>query len=231
MQPPDAAQRRLRVVVADDQAIVREGLVTLLGLTPDIDVVAAAADGQQAFDLTVEHDPDVVLMDLGMPHVDGVTATIRIRHDHPRTQVVVLTTFAEDDEVLAALQAGAIGFLTKDAGRTEIARALHTAAAGQAVLDPQVYARLVDRAASSAATSSTSSTPPGPDLPDGLTTREAQVLSLIADGLTNAQIASRLYVSEATIKTHINHIFAKAGVRDRAQAVAYAHSHHLDHWT
>ena len=140
----------------------------------------------------------------------------------------MLTTFADDDAVLAALQAGAIGFLTKDAGRAEIARALHTAAAGQAVLDPQVYARLVARAATSAATSST---PPGPALPDGLTAREAEVLSLIADGLTNSQIAARLYVSEATIKTHINHIFTKAGVCDRAQAVAYAHHHHLDHQT
>jgi DNA-binding NarL/FixJ family response regulator len=221
MQPPDP---RLRVVVADDQAIVREGLVTLLGLMPQIDVVAAAGDGEQAVALTAEHDPDVVLMDLGMPRVDGVAATARIRHDYPRTQVVVLTTFADDDAVLAALQAGAIGFLTKDAGRTEIARALHTAAAGQAVLDPQVYARLVARAARSAPIPSIRAEPA---LPDGLTTREVEVLSLIAAGLTNGQIAARLYVSEATVKTHVNHIFSKAGLRDRAQAVAYAHR--LDH--
>jgi DNA-binding NarL/FixJ family response regulator len=228
MQPPDTVQPRLRVVVADDQAIVREGLVTLLGLMPDIDVVAAAVDGDQAVALTAEHDPDVVLMDLGMPRVDGVAATARIRHDHPRTQVVVLTTFADDDAVLAALQAGAIAFLTKDAGRTEIARALHAAAAGQAVLDPQVYARLVARAAGSA---STPSSPAEPALPDALTSREAEVLSLIAAGLTNGQIARRLCVSEATVKTHVNHIFTKAGVHDRAQAVAYAHRHHLDRLT
>jgi DNA-binding NarL/FixJ family response regulator len=228
MQPLDAVQPRLRVVVADDQAIVREGLVTLLGLMPDIDVVAAGADGDQAVALTAEHDPDVVLMDLGMPRVDGVEATARIRHDHPRTQVVVLTTFAQDDAVLAALQAGAIGFLTKDAGRTEIARALHAAAAGQAVLDPQVYARLVARAAGSA---STPSSAPERALPDGLTGREAEVLSLISAGLTNGQIARRLYVSEATVKTHVNHIFAKTGLHDRAQAVAYAHRHHLDRLT
>jgi DNA-binding NarL/FixJ family response regulator len=226
MQPPDATQPLVRVVVADDQAIVREGLVTLLGLLPDVDVVAAAADGEQAVALTAEHDPDVVLMDLGMPRVDGVDATARIRRDHPRTQVVVLTTFADDDVVLAALQAGAIGFLTKDAGRTEIARALHTAAAGQAVLDPQVYSRLVARAARS---TSAPPEPPGPALPDGLTVREAEVLALIADGLSNGQIAGRLYVSEATVKTHVNHIFTKAGLHDRAQAVAYAHRHHLDH--
>jgi DNA-binding NarL/FixJ family response regulator len=226
MQLPDAAQPIVRVVVADDQAIVREGLVTLLGLLPDVDVVGAAADGEQAVALTAEHDPDVVLMDLGMPRVDGVDATARIRRDHPRTQVVVLTTFADDDVVLSALQAGAIGFLTKDAGRSEIARALHTAAAGHAVLDPQVYTRLVARAARSA---SARADPAGPALPDGLTVREAEVLTLIADGLSNGQIARRLYVSEATVKTHVNHIFAKAGLHDRAQAVAYAHRHHLDH--
>jgi DNA-binding NarL/FixJ family response regulator len=226
MQPRDGGQPLVRVVVADDQAIVREGLVTLLGLLPDIDVVAAAADGEQAVALTAEHDPDVVLMDLGMPRVDGVAATTRIRRDHPRTQVVVLTTFADDDLVVTALQAGAIGFLTKDAGRTEIARALHTAAAGQAVLDPEVYTRLVARAARSASTPSISLEPA---LPDGLTLREAEVLSLIAAGLSNSQIARRLYVSEATVKTHVNHIFTKAGVHDRAQAVAYAHRHHLDH--
>jgi DNA-binding NarL/FixJ family response regulator len=200
--------------------------VTLLGLLPDIDVVGAAADGEQAVALTAERDPDVVLMDLGMPRVDGVAATTRIRRDHPRTQVVVLTTFADDDLVVTALQAGAIGFLTKDAGRTEIARALHTAAAGQAVLDPEVYTRLVARAARSASTTSTSLEP---TLPDGLTLREAEVLSLIAAGLSNSQIAHRLYVSEATVKTHVNHIFTKAGVHDRAQAVAYAHRHNLDH--
>ncbi len=226
MQSRDPGRSTVRVLVADDQAIVREGLVTLLGMMPDIDVVAAASDGEQAVALTAEHDPDVVLMDLGMPRLDGTAATRRIRRDHPRTQVVVLTTFAEEDAVIAALQAGAVGFLTKDAGRTEIARALHAAAAGQAVLDPQVYARLVARAATS---THTPATPPSPALPDGLTTREAEVLSLIAAGFTNGQIAARLYLSEATVKTHVNHIFGKAGLRDRAQAVAYAHTHRLDH--
>ena len=226
MQSRDPGRSTVRVLVADDQAIVREGLVTLLGMMPDIDVVAAARDGEQAVALTAEHDPDVVLMDLGMPRLDGTAATRRIRRDHPRTQVVVLTTFAEEDAVIAALQAGAVGFLTKDAGRTEIARALHAAAAGQAVLDPQVYARLVARAATS---THTPATPPSPALPDGLTTREAEVLSLIAAGFTNGQIAARLYLSEATVKTHVNHIFGKAGLRDRAQAVAYAHTHRLDH--
>jgi DNA-binding NarL/FixJ family response regulator len=212
----------LRVVVADDQTTVREGLVTLLGLLPDVEVVGAAADGEQAIELVARHAPDVVLMDLGMPRVDGVTATARIHADHPGTQVVVLTTFADDASILAALRAGALGYLTKDAGRAQIARALRTAAAGQAVLDPAVHARLL------AAASNPPSPPPAPTtLPDGLTGREAEVLALIAEGLTNAQIARRLYVTEATIKTHINHLFTKAGLHDRAQAVAYAYQHRL----
>jgi DNA-binding NarL/FixJ family response regulator len=161
-------------------------------------------------------------MDLGMPIVDGVTATARIRTQHPDTQVVVLTTFADDTNILAALQAGALGYLTKDAGRAQIARALHAAAAGQAVLDPAVHARLLAAATQGAV-------PPvaGGPLPDGLTTRESEVLTLIAAGLTNTQIATRLYVTEATVKTHINHLFSKAGLHDRAQAVTYAHHHHL----
>ena len=204
-QPPGRQHPPLRVVVADDQTTVREGLVTLLGLAPGIQVVGAAADGAQAIALTAELHPDVVLMDLGMPVVDGVTATGRIRAEHPETQVVVLTTFADDTNILAALHAGALGYLTKDAGRAQIARALHTAAAGQAVLDPAVHARLL------AAATGQRTAPPGPaaPLPDGLTAREAEVLALIAAGLTNTQIAGRLYITEATVKTHINHLFSK----------------------
>jgi DNA-binding NarL/FixJ family response regulator len=213
----------LRVVVADDQTTVREGLVTLLGLLPDIEVVGAAADGEQAVELVARHAPDVVLMDLGMPRVDGVAATARIHDEYPGTQVVVLTTFADDTSILAALRAGALGYLTKDAGRAQIARALHTAAAGQVVLDPAVHARLL------AAASDPPAQPPPPPatLPDGLTAREAEVLALIAEGLTNTQIATRLYVTEATVKTHVNHLFSKTGLHDRAQIVAYAYRNHL----
>jgi DNA-binding NarL/FixJ family response regulator len=215
----------VRVLVADDQATVREGLVTLLGLAPGIEVVGAAADGAQAIALTADLHPDVVLMDLGMPTVDGVTATARIRADHPETEVVVLTTYADDTNILAALNAGALGYLTKDAGRAQITRALRTAAAGQAVLDPAVHARLL-----AAASANTPLTPgPAAPLPDGLTAREADVLALIAAGLTNTQIAARLYVTEATVKTHINHLFSKTGTHDRAQAVSYAYHHHLTH--
>lgn len=211
----------LRVLVVDDQTTVREGLVTLLGLLPDIEVVGAAADGEQAVDMVARQAPDVVLMDLGMPRMDGVTATARIHQDHPRTRVVVLTTFADDTSILAALRAGALGYLTKDAGRAQIAQAVRTAAAGQAVLDPAVHARLL------AAAADPLPQPVSRTLPDGLTTREAEVLTLMAQGLTNAQIGARLYVTEATVKTHINHLFAKAGLHDRAQAVAYAYRHGL----
>jgi DNA-binding NarL/FixJ family response regulator len=204
----------LRVVVADDQAAVREGLVTLLDLLDDVSVVGAAADGEHALALVDEHRPDVVLMDLRMPGVDGATATRRVRSEAPETKVVVLTTYSDDASILDALDAGALGYLTKDAGRAEIARALHAAAAGQSVLDPGVASRLLATARESAA-------PAEPA--EGLTARETEVLGLLAAGLDNLAIARRLYVSEATVKTHINHVFAKIGATTRAQAVRYAH--------
>ncbi|PRY13435.1 response regulator transcription factor [Kineococcus rhizosphaerae] len=210
----------LRVVVADDQTIVRDGLVALLDLLPDVEVVATAADGAQAVARVAEHAPDVVLMDLGMPSVDGVEATRRITAQHPDTAVVVLTTYADDASILGALQAGARGYLTKSAGRADIARALQAAAARQVLLDADVQARLLSAAANPA--------PPAPvELPDGLTEREADVLRLIARGRSNSEIARELVVSVATVKTHVNHLFAKTASRDRAQAVAYAHAHGL----
>jgi DNA-binding NarL/FixJ family response regulator len=204
-------------VVADDQTIVREGLVTLLGTMTDIEVVGEASNGEEAIALVGEVTPDVVLMDLRMPRVDGVEATRRIRAEHPGTQVVVLTTYADDESIIGALRAGAIGYLTKDAGRDHISRALGAAASGQAVLDPTVQARLVEVASIPGSASG------GGPLPDGLTDREAEVLRLIAAGRSNGEIAGQLFVSEATIKTHVNRIFAKTGSRDRSQAVAYAH--------
>jgi DNA-binding NarL/FixJ family response regulator len=209
----------MRVVVADDHAAVREGLVTLLSTMPDVEVVGSAADGQEAVTLVAQLTPDVVLMDLRMPRVDGIEATRRVRTAHPATQVVVLTTYADDESILDALRAGAIGYLTKDADRDHIHRAIEAAAAGQAVLDPTVQARLVEIARPPAADTS--------HLPDGLTEREREVLHLIAAGKTNSEIASHLFVSEATVKTHVNHIFAKTNSRDRAQAVSYAHRHRL----
>ncbi|WP_370100216.1 response regulator [Streptacidiphilus sp. MAP12-20] len=230
----------VRVVVADDQQVVREGIVMLLGLLPGIEVVAAAADGEEAVALVAQHSPEVVLMDLRMPRCDGVEATRRIRTEHPGTAVIVLTTYADDDSLFPALQAGARGYLTKDAGSEEIARAIKDVRSGAAGLSPQVQARLLERLSvtdpdasvtgqSAAAAPSTAPSAALASLPDGLTGREAEVLGLIAAGLSNAEIAARLFVSMATVKTHINNLFAKTGVRDRAQAVGYAYKHGLHH--
>jgi DNA-binding NarL/FixJ family response regulator len=207
------------VVVADDQSAVREGLVLLLGTLPGIAVVGEAADGNAAVDAAAASEPQVVLMDLNMPGCGGVEATRRIRADHPRTQVVVLTTYSDDDSIISALQAGALGYLTKDATRAEIGRAVHAAAAGQAVLDPAVQQRLASAAARASATAALAG-----DEKD-LTQRESEVLRLIAGGRSNREIARALFVSEATVKTHVNRIFAKTGSRDRAQAVRYAYDH------
>ena len=214
----------VRVMVVDDQALVREGLMTLLGAAPGIAPVAAATNGEEAVRLADRHRPDVVLMDLRMPVVDGVEATRQIRAAQPETEIVVLTTHADEDSILDALRAGARGYLTKDAGIAEISRAVHAAAAHQAVLDPVAQSALI-QAASAGARPQPSPAPVS--LPDELTPREAEVLSLIATGLSNGEIASTLVVSEATVKTHINHVFAKIGARDRAQAVHYAYTHGL----
>ncbi len=212
----------LRVVVADDQASVREGLVLLLGGLPGIDVVGAAADGQQALDLVAEHQPDAILLDLHMPVLDGIGATRRLTADHPGVAIVVLTTYVDDNSVLDALRAGARSYLTKDADRTDIARALQAAAGGLTVFDPRVHDMLLAATAASAAPE-----PCRPAPPDRLTHREVEILGLIARGLTNPEIAERLYLSNHTIKTHINRIFAKTGSRDRAAAISYAHRHHI----
>ena len=213
----------IRVVIADDQRVVRDGLSFLLSLIDGVEVVGTAADGAEAVAQVAALDPDVVLMDLRMPHMDGVEATRRVRRDHPRTQIVVLTTYADDSSVLSALRAGARGYLTKDAGAEEIGRAVHRVAHGSADLDPEVQARLLDMLPGEQAAATVRTGPP----PDGLTDRELEVLSLIAAGLSNTEIAERLVVSEATVKTHVNHLFAKTAVRDRAQAVAYAYRHGL----
>ena len=215
------AGARLRVVIADDQASVREGLVLLLGGLPGIEVVGAAADGEQALALVAEHKPDAILLDLHMPVLDGIGATRRLTAEHPEVAVVVLTTYVDDDSVIDALNAGARSYLTKDADHTEIAHALRAAADGLTVFDNRVQATLLGAA--------TRTRPPSDDTaaeaPDGLTAREAQILRLIAQGLTNAEIAARLFVTSHTVKSHINRVFAKTGSRDRAAAIGYAHRH------
>lgn len=216
----EGKRKTARVVVADDQTVVREGIVMLLGLLPGIEVIGAAGDGEEAVKLVAELAPDVVLMDLRMPRCDGVEATRRIRTEHPGTQVVVLTTYADDESLFPALRAGARGYLTKDAGGEEIVRAVHDVLSGAAGLSPSIQRRLLERLSE-----------PVPmtvaEVADGLTTRETEVLALIAEGLTNQEIARRLHVSTATVKTHINNLFAKAGLKDRAQAVRYAYARGL----
>jgi DNA-binding NarL/FixJ family response regulator len=230
---PAPAPVPLRVVIADDQTSVREGLVLLLGGLPDIDVVGSAGDGRQALQLVEQHRPDAILLDLHMPVLDGIEATRRLSAEHPGVAVVVLTTYVDDASVLEALRAGARSYLTKDADRTDIARALHAAAGGLAVLDPRVQATLLAATATATATAAAATAPSEPvggpltDLPDGLTQREAEILGLIAQGLTNPEIAGRLFLSNHTIKTHINRIFAKTGSRDRAAAIGYAHRHDI----
>ena len=222
-EPAGAGGAPLRVIVADDQRVVREGLTLMLGLIDGIEPVGAAADGEEALAMVAAERPDVVLMDLRMPRLDGIEATRRLAETHPTVGVVALTTYADDETVVQALQAGARGYLTKDAGAEQIRSAVERVAAGEAAIDPAVQRQLITAVRRG-------ESPPAPDcdeLPDGLTPREAEVLELIAAGLSNGEIADRLVVSGATVKSHVNHLFAKIGARDRAQAVAYAYQHQL----
>ena len=220
----------IRVLVADDQKIVREGLVTLLSLLPGIAVIGAAIDGDDAVRQAQQLRPDVVLMDLNMPRCNGVEATERLRRLRPDAAVVVLTTYSDDAWVFAALQAGARGFLTKDAGTEEILRAITDVAAGHAQLDPAVQRRLLDAlhrgnrfavAATDEDAPAEATTAANPAA-DGFTARETEVLAHLVAGESNEEIAAALFVSEATVKTHIHHLLGKTGLRDRSQLVGYA---------
>jgi DNA-binding NarL/FixJ family response regulator len=213
----------VRVLLADDQRLVRESLGTLLGLLPGIDLVASASDGEEAVALVEKHNPDVVLMDLRMPRLDGIEATRRLHERRPDVRVIALTTYADDESVLGALRAGARGYLTKDASSDDIRNAILTVAKGEAALDPAVQHHVVAALAADNGRAGNACEGAGSELPDDLTPREAEVLALIAEGLTNAEIAERLFVSPTTVKSHINHLFTKAGLRDRAQAVNYAY--------
>jgi DNA-binding NarL/FixJ family response regulator len=217
--------RPIRVVVADDQRAIREALAMLLDNEDDILVVGQASDGEEAVTLAASQGARVVLMDLRMPGTDGVEATRQLAERYPEVKVVVLTTYADDESISEALVAGAIGYLTKDAGHREIALAVRSAAAGQTVLDPAVHSALLRRSVGTALPS------PVPVVPvastDGLTAREEDVLRAIAGGRTNGEIAAELYISEVTVKSHINHLFAKIGARSRAEAVRYAYEHGL----
>lgn len=207
----------VRVLVADDQAIVRDGLITVLSLVDGVEIVGEAADGEEAVALAAALEPDVVLMDLRMPRLDGAAATALILAARPQTAVLVLTTFADDESIAAALRAGARGYLTKDAGRADLAAAILSVARGQSTFAPEVGARLVGAFGASPLAKPAASVA---ERFTTLTQREAEVLTLVAEGLSNPEIAARLFVSVTTVKTHINAIFAKLGLRDRAQAIA-----------
>ncbi|MFC4137877.1 MULTISPECIES: response regulator transcription factor [unclassified Microbacterium] len=206
----------IRIVVADDQEIVRDGLVTVLGLIDGFDVVAEAGDGEQAVRAVGMHRPDVVLMDLRMPGTDGIAATSRILADFPATRVLVLTTFDDDESITRALQAGARGYLTKDAGRAQLSSAIRAVMDGQQVLGDAVGRRLLERLTAGPADPLAALRARFPDL----TRREAEVAVLVAADATNADIAQQLFISTPTVKSHINALFAKLGVKTRADAMA-----------
>jgi two-component system, NarL family, response regulator LiaR len=204
----------IRVLLVDDHAVVREGLRTFLELQDGLEVVGEAADGEEGIRAAQRLRPDVVLMDLLMPRLDGVGAMRALRRSLPGTRVIVLTSFADDERLLPAIRAGAAGYLLKDVEPRELARAVRAAHAGEALLDPVVAARLVEAMAAPAE--------PGPELTARLTPREREVLDLLAAGAANKRIARELGISEKTVKTHVGHVLGKLGVTDRTQAALLA---------
>ena len=199
----------IRILIADDHAVVRQGLRMFLALDPDLEVVGEASDGAEALRLARQVKPDVVLMDLLMPKMDGISATTAIRGELPDVEVVALTSVLEDSSVVGAVRAGAIGYLLKDTQADELCRAIKAAAAGQVQLSPQAAARLMREVRA-------------PESPETLTERETAVLRLVARGKANKQIARELHIGEQTVKTHVGSILAKLGVNSRTQAALYA---------
>ena len=210
---------RLRVVIADDQPMMRAGFKAVLEATGDIEVVAEAATGAEAVAAAKQHAPDVVLMDIRMPEMDGIEATRRL----PRDRILILTTFGLDDYIIAALRAGASGFLLKDAPTAQVIDAVRAVAAGDAVLSPAVTRQLLDQVARRLPAAVTQT----PEALTQLTDREREVLRMLAAGLTNAEIAHALVLSEATVKSHVSNLLGKLGLRDRVQAVIYAYETRL----
>jgi two-component system, NarL family, response regulator LiaR len=206
----------IRVLIADDHAVVRQGLRTFLELQDDIEVVADVADGRQAVAAAAEHEPDVVLMDLVLPEVDGVEAIRRIVTERPSARVIALTSFLDDDKLFPAVRAGAAGYLLKDVEPAELVKAIRTVDAGEALLHPAVAARLMEEVAAGGGTNS----------PDSLTPREREVVGLIARGLSNKRIALELGIAEKTVKTHVSSILGKLGLTDRTQVALHAVREH-----
>ena len=210
---------RLRVVIADDQPMMRAGFKAVLEATGDIQVVAEASTGAEAVAAAKQHAPDVVLMDIRMPEMDGIEATRRL----PRQRVLILTTFGLDDYIIAALRAGASGFLLKDAPTAQVVDAVRAVAAGDAVLSPAVTRQLLDQVGRRLPAAVSQK----PEALTRLTEREREVLRMLAAGLTNAEIAHALVVTEATVKSHVSNLLGKLGLRDRVQAVIYAYETRL----
>jgi NarL family two-component system response regulator LiaR len=206
-------QRSIRVLIVDDQAIVRKGTMALLAQVPNITVVGEAANGQAAIDQAAILDPDVILMDLVMPKVDGIVAIQQISANHPTVRILALTSFATDDKVFPAIKAGALGYLLKDAEPEELVAAIHQVYRGEPSLPPNIARKLLREIRQS---------PTQQTAPDPLTERELEVLSLVAKGLDNAAIANALTVTEVTVRTHISHILDKLHLANRVQATLYA---------
>lgn len=206
----------IKVLIADDQRLMREGLATLLALADDIEIVGQAGDGAAAIELTKQLQPDVILMDIQMPKVDGVTATRTIRSILPDTQVIILTTFDDDEYLMSGLRAGACGYLLKDMPSEQLADAIRSAAKGDSPIEPAMARKLVNLVAQTAPPK------PAPQVASELSERELEVLRLIAEGLSNKEIAEQLVIAEGTAKNHVSNILGKLEARDRAQAVAKA---------
>ncbi|UFU04494.1 response regulator transcription factor [Ruania suaedae] len=222
----------IRIGLVDDQALVRSGFAMVLSVEPDMEVVGQAADGRAGLDLARRDDVDIVLMDVQMPVMDGIESTLQIVRED-LAKVIILTTFDRDDYLFAALEAGASGFLLKNADPDELVAAIHAVAEGHALLAPELTVRVIQRLvqgkqdqapAGGAGPGEGSPPPPAAAHPvEALTARERDVLALMAEGMSNAEIATRLFVGESTVKTHVSHVLAKIGARDRVQAVVYAH--------
>ena len=210
----------ISVLIVDDQELVREGLRMLLDAEPDLSVVGEAGNGSQALAQARRLDPDVILMDVRMPEVDGVEATARLVRGGGRARILMLTTFNLDEYVYRAMKAGASGFLLKDATREQLAGAVRTVAAGESLLAPAITRRLIDDFCRGPAPGAATASAVGP-----LSERELEVVRLVAQGLSNCEVAARLYLSEATVKSHVARILAKLGLRDRVQVVVFAYEH------
>jgi len=210
----------MKVIICDDQATVRDGLVMLLKLEPDIEVVGTSGDGAEAVDMVGERRPDLILMDLKMPVMNGVEATRQIRAKYPEVKILVLTTYADDEWVFDAIQAGASGYLLKDTPREELIKAVRGTVTGKTYVDPSIAGKVLDQVSSH-------QTQPATLITSKLTEREIEVLSLIARGLSNADIADRLFLSDGTVRNHVSSILAKLGVSDRTQAAVIAIQHGL----